>query len=88
METDQRHTKNRKSSPKIPCAQILVERNMAESAHESDPDAVNCMIVIGAKKCACNKNLLFMAAIFDTTFKYAPKGLHKRQNTRTREGKG
>ena len=39
METDQRHTKTRKSSPKIPCAQILVEIYMAESARECDPYA-------------------------------------------------
>ena len=39
METDQRHTKTRKSSPKIHCAQILVEIDMAESARECDPNA-------------------------------------------------
>ena len=29
-----------------------------------------------------------MTVIFDTTFKYAPKGLHKRHNTTTTEDKG
>ena len=55
MDTDQRHTKNKKRSPKIPCAQILVERNMAESARESDPNAVNLnTLMSGIQACIIN----------------------------------
>ena len=46
------------------------------------------MIAIRTKKIASNKNILFMAAIIDMTFKYAPKGLQKKHNTTTGGDKG